>query len=217
MARYRKSTTEGIQAFRHTVLFAIEYAVRADLGNDAGLQYKLLVALDTAASEVANQLALRHPGSQEKFQHWSASRLGFEDNICFLHLAAQLQLIDFVKHHIDKANYSVSRNESGYNFILATLDYSLFAKHQDPQILTIIPKSPSVDLVNGALKAHGNIPGAFSSWETHLRGQDRDKPRRIEMSIVYLNSGADFLSVLDDSVQYPDKVVSLAKAAQKAV
>ncbi|KAF7569637.1 hypothetical protein PtrM4_120520 [Pyrenophora tritici-repentis] len=148
MARYRKSTTEGIQAFRHTVLFAIEYAVRADLGNDAGLQYKLLVALDTAASEVANQLALRHPGSQEKFQHWSASRLGFEDNICFLHLAAQLQLIDFVKHHIDKANYSVSRNESGYNFILATLDYSLFAKHQDPQILTIIPKSPSVDLVS---------------------------------------------------------------------
>ena len=108
--------------------------------------------------------------------------------------------------------------------LMATLYYDIFAKDASMPQLSIIPHSPSADLVTlflkhgadpnfripNALKDYGNITGEYSAWEVHLREPDRTSKTWDVISVLFLEHGADPESA-SSSASVPQKIVALAQ------
>ncbi|KAH7371108.1 hypothetical protein BKA66DRAFT_424530 [Pyrenochaeta sp. MPI-SDFR-AT-0127] len=231
----------GLKYFWEAVLYAIQYSIQADPANKNGLQYKYLVELDEIATHLAGltlskgvTLLEQYPTNKTPLLHWSGSRKGGQFNTSFEHLAIQLQLKDYIEHAtLLKQKSQIipasKNNEVSINLLLATLHYDVFVKDVDVPRLDVIPSTPSADLValfltagadpngkiDGALTCHGNITGAYSPWETHLRESDRETQIWADISRVYLKYGADPTPVLASASYFPQSIVALARAREK--
>ncbi|OAL46371.1 hypothetical protein IQ07DRAFT_647357 [Pyrenochaeta sp. DS3sAY3a] len=207
------------------ILYAIEYAIMADPKYETGEQQKLLTDVDNLMTQMAHRTSL------DPTKHWSASSRFGTHNTCFLHLAIQLQLTDYVKHftplHLAaQPDPLTKQREATTMLLLATLHYDVFAKMPHiPFSLSILRHAPSAELItlflsqgadpdakhSNALQQHGSIAGNFSAWETHLREPKRDTAIWIEVAKVFLQYGADPGAVVENKGAFPEEVVRVAE------
>ncbi|CBX96607.1 predicted protein [Plenodomus lingam JN3] len=227
---------EGDEYFWKNILYAIDYAVHTGSSQDRKLSVKLLMDLDTIATQLAqvkghnNEFLIEQSFGKSSLEHWSASRKTGRFNTSFLHLAIQLQLTDVVNHIQSQQEVSPPPkpnipSRATLNLLLATLSNDLFAKNQPNPLLTIYPCLHSATLVarfleqgadpnhkiDNALRDYGNITGEYSPWEAHLRSQDRESKVWMEMSTLFLQHGADPVVIVATRTLYPDEIVALAQ------
>jgi hypothetical protein len=227
--------TPGIYTdFWYQVLHAIEYAVRTDPNGRLGLQVRLLKELDHVATCVIDRRISNNTSSPGQTigarMHWSSLKKGGQFNTSFIHLAIQLQLTQFVRQHIleeQKHPLPVAQRcqEANLRLLMATLQYDRFSKDPALSALGIVPNSPNAELtalflqqgadpnhkMEGALKSHGNITGAYSTWECHLREPDRATESWTTISKVLLENKADPSLITSTTTNIPQEVLTLAQ------